>query len=205
MSKLLMALMMIFFAVSGFAKNIGTEGQVYPIKELDFRQFIQQRLAQMKEKGEIKRYEAEAQHRVAKEVYHPPTLPLTQKSDSEVYTVDPSIKLTRPITDNMGRILVKAGTVVNPFHTVHLKSVLIFFNGDDAEQVNWVKHHYQQYKWVKFILTGGDIRDAANLFGRIYYDQYGNITRKLHIKHVPAIAQQDGLKWKITVIGSKEL
>ncbi|ALB24378.1 conjugal transfer pilus assembly protein TraW (plasmid) [Piscirickettsia salmonis] len=205
MSKFWITFLLMSLIVTAAAKNLGTEGQTFSIKELDFRQFIQQRLMDMKEKGEIRRYAAEAQHRVAKEVYHPPTLPLTQESDSEIYTIDPSIKLTRPITDNMGRILVKAGTIVNPFHTVHLRSVLIFFNGDDAQQVSWVKHHYRDYKWVKFILTGGDIRQAAKLFGRIYYDQYGNITRKLHIKHVPAIAQQDGLKWKITVIGSKVL
>lgn len=204
MRKLISTILLTSLVAVGFAKNIGTEGQTYPIKEQDFRQFIQQRLAEMKKEGKIKAYEKEAQERVSKEVYHPPTLNLPMQSDTQTYYIDPSIKLNRPIVDNTGRVLVKAGTIVNPFKTVHLKETLIFFNGDNAEQVNWVKHHYRKYKWVKFILTGGDIRDAANSFGRIYYDQYGIISKKLHIKNTPAVAEQDGLKWKITVIGSKE-
>lgn len=193
-----------FMTPLAYAKVLPTQGQTFEIKEQDFRQFIQQRLAYMQKTGQIKQYEKEAQKRVAQHVYHPPTLPLTTQSDTQTYYIDPSIKLSRPIMDNLGRVLVKAGTVVNPFKTVHLQQVLMFFNGEDKQQVQWVKAHYKQYKWVKFILTGGDIRDAANLFGRIYYDQYGNITQKLHIQHVPAVAEQDGLKWKITVIGSKE-
>jgi hypothetical protein len=40
-------------------------------------------------------------------------------------------------------------------------------------------------------------------FGRIYFDQRGRITQQLHITSVPAIAQQDGKHWKITLIGTK--
>lgn len=186
------------------AKDFGTRGQVFPIKEQDFRVFIQNRLAYMQQHGQLTAYEKAAKKRIAKHAYRPAPLHLGTQSDTEVTYVDPSIVLKRNITDQLGHVLVKAGTKVNPFKTVHLHEVLIFFNGDDATQGNWVLHHYQHYKWVKFILTGGDIRDAAKAFGRIYFDQYGHLTQKLHIKHVPAIAQQQGLKWKITTIGTKE-
>ena len=93
--------------------------------------------------------------------------------------------------------------MINPFKTVHLNSVMIFFNGDSPSQVKWVEQHYKHYRIVKFILTGGKLQAMAKLFGRIYFDQRGFITQKLHITSVPAIAQQTGLKWKVTLIGTK--
>jgi len=186
------------------AKDFGTRGQVFPVKEQDFRVFIQNRLHSMQVTGELANYEKQAKARVAKHAYRPTPLKLGMQSDSTTRFVDPTIVLNRDITDQLGRVLVKAGTRVNPFKTVHLRETLIFFNGDDARQVNWVAHHYQEYHWVIFILTGGDIRDAAKRFGRIYFDQYGRLAQKLYIKHVPAVAQQDHLKWKVTTIGTKE-
>ena len=133
-SVIILALSM---SVTGQAKVLPTQGQTFAIKEQDFRQFIQQRLAYMKKTGQIKQYEQAAQKRVAKHVYHPPTLPLGTQSDTQTYYIDPSIKLTRPIADNLGRVLIPAGTIINPFKTVHLKEVLIFFNGNDKQQVVW--------------------------------------------------------------------
>lgn len=193
----------LFLAGTSLAKNLGSQGQTFVVKEQDFRVFIQDRLAHLQQTGALKAYEKAAQHRVRQAVYHPQALDLKTQTQSQTFFVDPSVRLNRAITDQTGRVLVRAGTVVNPFKTVHLASVLLFFNGDDPAQVRWVQAHYRDYRWVKFILTGGDLRQAANQFGRIYYDQHGLLTKKLHITHVPAIAQQAGLKWKITVIGSQ--
>lgn len=186
------------------AKDLGLRGQVFPIKEQDFRAFIKARLSRLNKTGQLEIFERQAKMRVARHAYRPRPLDLTTQSDTQVKYVDPSVVLKRDIVDEHGHVLVHAGTVVNPFKSVHLKEVLIFFNGDEKFEVNWVLHHYRQYHWVKFILTGGDIRDAAKLFGRIYFDQYGRIAKALHITHVPAIAEQSGHKWKITTIGSKE-
>lgn len=187
-----------------FSKNLGTEGQVFGIAEQDFRTFVHEHLLELQQTGALKRYEQQTKARVKRDITHPRALPLSTQSETQTYTVDPSVRLDRPITDNLGRILVPAGTVINPFKTVHLQSVLFFFNGDDPQQVRWVKTHYTHYHWVKLILTGGNIPQLAKTFGRLYFDQHGAITAKLHIHHVPAIAQQKKLMWQITVIGNKQ-
>ncbi|MCF6808558.1 type-F conjugative transfer system protein TraW [Thiotrichales bacterium 19S9-12] len=202
--RFILMLLLVLFNQMLYAKILEQGGQTFEVQEEDFRDFIYDRLNHMKETGELAHYEEEAKRRVAHNVNHPPILPLSTQSDTETFTVNPSIQLNKNITDHTGRVLVKAGTTVNPFRTVHLKEVLFFFNGDDKDQVRWVKNNYQKYHWVKFILTGGEIKKLSKIFGRIYYDQKGLITQKLHITHVPAIAEQDHLNWKITVIGRKE-
>ncbi|HHF0526730.1 TPA: type-F conjugative transfer system protein TraW, partial [Legionella anisa] len=100
-----------------------------------------------------------------------------------------------------GLLIAKKGTRINPFERVHYLKTLIFFNADDAKQVAWVKKHYTDYNHVKFILTGGDVRVAAEQFGRIYFDVNGLISTKLHLKHVPSVVNQLSLYWQVKEIG----
>ena len=196
--------LLLFIAGTADAKNLGTFGQTFPIKEVDLRTFIQSRLAALKASGELTRYEQQAKERMALQAYRPKPLELRTEAETRTYFIDPSIQLTRPILNTDGRILVPAGTTVNPFKTVKLSETLIFFDGDSVPQVKWVMKHYPDYHDVKFILTGGDIREAAKRFGRIYFDQMGRLSQKLHIQNVPAVAEQAGLRWKITLIGRND-
>lgn len=203
MKRLTLLLLLLMTAFVTYAKDLGNQGQTFAIREMDFHAFINQRLAMLKRTGQIAAYEKAAVKRVAKEVYHPAGLPLSTRTDTTTLMVNPSIRLNRSIADGSGRVLVQAGTVVSPFKTIAYKPVLIFFNGDVPEQVTWVRAHYKRYHWVKFILTGGKLRDMAKIFGRIYFDQGERVAHALHITTVPAIAQQSGLQWKITMIGTK--
>jgi conjugal transfer pilus assembly protein TraW len=203
--RILILCCLFVIAMPSYCKNLGTHGQVFPIKEQDFRTYIQNHLAKLQASGAIKKYNEQAKKRIISHILNLPELPLSTRSDTHTFYVDPSIRLTQDIRDSMGRILIPAGTIVNPFKTIHLKKTLIFFDGNNPQQVRWVKENYTKYHWSKLILTGGKLKDNANLFGRIYYDQHGIITAKLHIHHTPAVAVQSGLKWKITEIGSKYL
>lgn len=203
MRRLTILLLLFLTAFVTYAKDLGNQGQTFAIREIDFDNFRKARLAMMQRTGKIAAYERAAIKRIRKDVYHPAALPLSTRTDTKTFMVNPSIRLNRSITDGAGKVLVPADTVVSPFKTIAYKPVLIFFNGDDPEQVAWVRAHYRHYRWVKFILTGGKLRDMAKMFGRIYFDQGERVAHALHITTVPAIAQQSGLQWKITMIGTK--
>lgn len=186
---------------TALGNNLGNYGQVFPVIEEDIRAVIMKRLHHMDSTGELVRRQREIDTRVANHVVRPSPLSLNVTNKPEVFRVDPTVTVSQDIWTPDGGLVAKAGTRINPFERVHFSKTLFFFNGDDAEQVAWAKAHYRDYAQVKFILTGGDIRDAAAAFGRIYFDMGGVLTTQLQIRHVPSVVNQDGLMWTVTEIG----
>lgn len=186
------------------AQNLGNYGQVFPIAEEDLRQFIMKRLQAMNKNGELQHHQRLIQERVAQHIIRPEPLPLLPTKTPVSYRVDPTVFVTEDVWTDKGVLLAKKGMPLNPFHHMQYNKTLIFFNAEDASQVVWVKKHYADYNHVKFILTGGDIREASNVFGRIYFDLKGLITTRMNIKHVPSVVNQEGLFWKIQEIGAQD-
>jgi conjugal transfer pilus assembly protein TraW len=107
--------------------------------------------------------------------------------------------LKSDITDELGNVIIKSGTKVNPLTHTSLRSILLFYDGDVKDQVNWAirQDRFFQGK-TKLILVNGFISKQIQLFKkRIYFDQYGRLTNKLQIKYVPAIARQEGLRIRV--------
>ncbi len=195
---------LLLIASTGWAENLGNYGEVFPVIEEDIRKVIMSRLEEMNARGELIRHQRELTNRTAEHAIRPKPLSLMPTTTPETYRVDPSVMVTKDVYTEGHVLLAKAGTRLNPFEHVPFSKALFFFNGDDRKQVTWVKKHYKDYKHVKFILTGGDIRDAAEIFGRIYFDQGGTISQRLEIRHVPAVVVQDGLFWKVTETGMND-
>ena len=183
------------------AKNIGQYGQVFPVIEEDLRQVIMKRLKHMEQSGELAKHQRIIGQRVAEHIIRPKPLMLTPTKKPKTDQIDPTVMVSHDVWTPDGILIARKGTSLNPFSHIQFSKTLFFFDADDAHQVAWVKKHYRDYEHVKFILTGGDIRNAAELFGRIYFDLNGLITKQLHIKHVPCVVNQNGLYWKIKEIG----
>lgn len=183
------------------AANLGNYGDVFPVLEVDIREVIMSRLESLEASGALLHYQEEVQQRVARHIMRPEAVGLPTTIAPKSFHVDPTVTVNQDIWAPNGLQVAHAGMKLNPFKHVSFSKTLFFFNGDDKHQVAWVKKHYEDYKHVKFILTGGDIRDGANLFGRIYFDLGGRLTQALQIKHVPSVVNQDGLLWKIQEIG----
>lgn len=197
----LCGVMSVGLMTNALGNNVGNYGQVFPVIEEDIRAVILKRLRHMEHTGELARRQHEIDTRVANHIVRPSPLNLTLTTKPAIFHVDPTVELSNDIWTPDGALVAKKGTLINPFDRVHFSKTLIFFNGDDVQQVAWVKAHYADYAQVKFILTGGDIRDAANVFGRIYFDMGGVLAAKLQLRHVPSVVNQNGLQWRVTEIG----
>jgi len=183
------------------AANIGVYGELFPVQEADIRHVILSRLQQMEQTGELKRHQEDVQRRVSQHILRPTPLALSTTRTPHSFLVNPETTVNQDIWAPNGIQIARRGTVLNPFAYITFSKTLLFFNGDDTQQVAWVQAHYQDYSHVKFILTGGDIRDAANRFGRIYFDIDGRLSARLQIKHVPSVVSQAGRQWRIQEIG----
>lgn len=200
-SILIAVLIGLGLSFSVLAKNIGNYGQVFSIAEEDLRDFIRRRLQFTDKSGELAKAKKAIQHRVSAKVLRPTALNLPTTTTPKRFQVDPTVIVNHDIFTHKGIRITQKGMRLNPFDHVSFKKTLFFFDADDKAQVDWAKANYQHYAQVKFILTGGEIAKAAEIFGRIYFDLGGSLCKGFHIEHVPSVVNQEGRVWVIEEIG----
>lgn len=191
---------------SAQAKQLGALGDTYLISEPDFLVFIHQRLQTLKNNGQLAKFEAQAATRAVHHALNPPPVSfLTTTDRPSVHYYDPTFVLNRNIYNAKGKLIFKKGTTANPLNLVPLRETLIFFDGRDVRQVNWAKAQERHYSYIKFILTGGNIKTASKTFGKVYFDQGGKLSQKLGITNIPDVVTQDGKRLKVQEIGTSSL
>lgn len=198
------------FSAPLYAKHLGVIGQTFEIVEIDLLDWIQLRLVELKANGEMAKMEEEFKQQVKKSVRRPtPVEGLATTTTPRTFFVDPSLTLAEDIRNEKGEVLFKKGLTINPFDSstwpsnvplppMALSKQLAFFDGDDPRQIAWAKAYREKHPGVtvKWILTNGEPEAVYKALGeRIYFDQQGNITRKLTIKHIPTLAKQEGKQW----------
>ncbi|EAU56075.1 type-F conjugative transfer system protein TraW [Mariprofundus ferrooxydans] len=192
--------MAILASVQNDRGDLGVIGPTYPIRERDFLEYIQKRLSAMQKSGELQRLQEREAAIAKKRIERPkPVSGITRTEKTRVFHIDPTLTLDHAIRDAKGRILYMPGTKVNPFDHLAMSKHLLFIDGDDKEQVAWAltmaKHYDGQ---VKTILVKGSPTELMKQWKRrVYFDQQGVLTRKLHIRHVPAIVSQDGKRLRV--------
>lgn len=202
---------MLFLMVSGTAQASLHErviGPVYDIQEQDMLLWIQQKLQHMQKTGELQAWQQKAKRHSEKTLHRPkPVSNITHTHVPRKFYIDPSIVIDHVIKDHQGRIIAMPGTKVNPLSIVHMSKHLVFIDGDSSNQQAWALEVIQHYAGkVKIILVSGSPVDLIKKWKkRVYFDQQGVLTSKFHIKHVPAIVSQDGLKLLVSEVLPRKL
>lgn len=206
------------------AKDLGVVGQVFPITEIDMLQWIAQRLKTLEQTGELASMQQQFKDTVKASVRRPRPVGLVTTTSPEVFSVDPTLTLASDITGTDGKLIYPKGMQINPFDPAtwpamaraakaqfQFNKTLVFFNGDDVQQRLWAQEYQRQHaaghetnesnKTIKWILTGGEPETThQQLSARIYFDQQGNLSRKLTLKRVPSVVKQVGVQWQIQEI-----
>lgn len=178
-------------------KNYGTRGHVFKIQEKSILAVINERLALIERMGKLPELQRLLQIRAEEKIARPmPVKGISKARKSLSWTFDPAIVQKSDIKDRWGRIIVKAGTQVNPLDHLGWGESLLIINGDDEQQVDWVKN-----KEGKVILINGSPLGVADKINRwCYFDQGGILVKKFGINHVPAIIAQQGKLLKISEV-----
>ena len=182
------------------AERLGSVGPTYPISEPSFLAFIEARIRDKQNSGELARVEEEARKRNVEAVRNPkPVSGLVATEFPRTFYYDPTFELDHNLTDQDGRVLFPAGTRKNPLEVVSLSKHLLFFDGRDERQVKKAEAlmaHYQGR--VKPILVGGSFLELMEKWRvQVFYDQQGSLTGRLGVQQVPALVSQDGLRLRI--------
>lgn len=178
-------------------KDYGVRGHVFPIIEESLLEVIMARLKIAKQNGVLEKMQEEFKNKVQQKISRPTAiLALAKTSINRNWHYDPSFIQKTDIKDQAGKIIVKAGTSVNPLEKISWGEALIFMDGDDEQQIKW-----SNSKIGKLVLTNGNpIKLAKKLNKPVFFDQGGVLTTRFKIKAVPAIARQEGKLLKISEI-----
>lgn len=199
------AVLMIMFTSFSDAKELGAVGSVWKIKERNLITVMQERLAKKFNDQTEEQIREELQRRTEERSLRPaPVEGISRASETQIHYFDPSFTLTKDMADDKGVIFARKGQVFNPFELSGFTQTLIFIDGDDPEQVDWVKNFTPKTLRSKIILVNGNIRDTEeNVNSRIYFDQLGELCQRFGIRRVPAIIEDagDNKNLKITEIG----
>lgn len=206
-SRRLAAVVIMTLSVSAGAKDLGTWGNVFEPAEQDMLVFIQNRLKSMEQSGEMDKLKNEAIERVKRNAVRPP--PVAGLSPAVTYRsfpYDPTFTVNETITDMRGNIIVRKGDQVNPLDRVPYNQTLFFIDGDNREEVAWIKKQLGSAVDFKIILVKGNIKETSDaLDERIYFDQAGVLTTKFGFEHTPVRITRDGRVLKIEEIHIPEV
>lgn len=144
------------------AADLGTWGDLWPVREQDMLQLITQRLQSLQSSGQWDQTMDAFKQRVIENSQRPaPVEGIKRAEKYEQRWFDPSIRLTEDLKDNEGRVFARKGDVVNPLKTVPFVQTLYFINGDDADQLAWMKRQVPETLMSKIILVRGSIPDTS--------------------------------------------
>ncbi|MAU95101.1 MAG: type-F conjugative transfer system protein TraW [Fulvimarina sp.] len=180
------------------ARDYGQQGTVWAIVEPDLLAQINTRLAALEASGETRKLNERLKQRTIARVNRPsPVAGLSRAETPRTWLFDPTIAVAENITDDKGRVIIAAGTRVNPLDSVPLRQALVFLDGDDPEQLAWATKTYARNK-AKFILVAGaplELMKARQR--RFWFDQEGKLVRRFGIRAVPAVVEQQGRQLQI--------
>lgn len=180
------------------ARDLGTHGIIYPIAEEDPIVLIQNKLKKMKASGELGRHYKALQKKTKAALERPqPVGGITKAVKARVFHYDPTYVVKEEIKDHTGKVLASQGAKINPFETVSLSQNLLFFDGDDPDQVAFAKEKLKQDQVKLILVKGAPLALSEEFKAPVYFDQEGRLTQHLGIHHVPAIVTQEGLRLRI--------
>lgn len=125
----------------GSTGDLGQQGDIFAIEEPHLIQELQKRI-------QAKDWEAEKQAAMKRFWDKQNFVELPWAKETRTWTLDPSVLATSDILDADGRVLVKAGTMVNPLSVapVPWSLALLVIDPLQKEQVTWAKNELAKLK-----------------------------------------------------------
>lgn len=189
---------MAFLSTVGLAHaggDLGVVGPLYEIAEPDLIEVFKDKFRELEKTGELAQWQKKYQDYVIASIERPRPVPGVKPTETaRTYYVDPTWVQPKDIVDKDGRILYPAGTKINPLDYDKLTKTLLFFDGSDPKQRDFVKQFISSHdKPVKPILVAGPPLELMREWKIwVYYDQGGVLVRKFGIRQSPAIVTQEG-------------
>jgi conjugal transfer pilus assembly protein TraW len=183
---ILLFIIFILIPYSGLAGDI-VVGKTYPIVEKDAINELQDKASSLN----WNKYRASLRKKL--ESYRPPDwINLPHSREDHEYTTTIIHTLDFDITDKEGNVIYPAGYRFNPLEYISLPFGMVFIDGNDEGQVNWVKGYIDKHPLTRILIVDGPVFEVMDRLNRRVYYAGGRIIEKLQVRAVPSIVMQEG-------------
>ena len=183
----------VFFSSTLYANDLGKLGKSYPIVEPDLIETIKKMLMEKQDNGELDEFNNEWAENAKGYVRSPPGKSLPRATAYRDFAIDPTFTVQNDILDGEGNVLYYKGFTFNPLLIKPLTQTLCFIDGDDPDQIEWLKTHCGEEHGFKRILIDGDFYKASEYLNmRLYFDQNSVLLTHFRLEAVPAVVRQSG-------------
>lgn len=204
MMKKIFFIFLFFFSIDTQAKDLGTFGELFPIKERSLLDVIQEQLKTIEQNGGFDALNKEMQQK-AKDRLNRPEPVLTKRAEKTTERLfDPSVTLSKDLKNEKGIVFATKGTRVNPLDIVSFEMKLYFIDSDDESQIKWLLKQDIKIR-DKIILTNGNpMKLEKQLNKKIYFDQKSLLIKRFKISVVPTVISRHGSLLMIKEIAINE-
>lgn len=197
-------LLSFIFVIQSNAVDLGVWGESSEVSEEDFETHIVKQLEDLGD-DKLRAHQELIKDKMVAKIKRPravKNITVATLTTSRLY--DPTFIVREDIYGEKGQLFYAKGTRVNPLEKKSFDDIWIFIDGDDEFQVDFAKSYQESdndqaiNKIKKIILINGapGHQKDGNFF---YFDQAGEISRKLNITKVPSIVRQTPNDVKILI------
>ncbi len=168
------------------AEVIGTVGQVYPIAERDALTEIEERAKEVNWRSILDKEKPED--------FRPPHLvQLPRAKRDRSFLVDMTYTLEFDVPDGRGGLLYPRGYRFNPLDYVPFNQTLVILDGDDPEQLAWLKKaSLLSEPGTLILLTQGAFSRVGKQLGRAVFYADRRILERFNLAAVPSVVSRKG-------------
>ncbi|NNH77400.1 hypothetical protein HLH17_06895 [Acinetobacter sp. ANC 5380] len=181
-----------------YAKDFGTYGVTYPVKEKDFIEAIKEKLQAMMDSGEWDEIKNKYINDTMNGLKRPRGHQLPYATATKTRFVDPSIIMEMDIKLPDGTYLARKGDYINPLKNMGLSHPMAFIDGDNPKQVEWaIKMREQNPKTFIILVNGNWYELSLKHKFQMWFDQTGEFVNRLDIQKTPSYVIQQDLRLKV--------
>lgn len=175
------------------AKDLGTQGTVWPITERDIRELVMESAARADWKGAQKSLEDSASSYADRL----PRRTMTVSPKTDTRWIDPSIRIDSdikvPVKQANGefawQVLHKAGAKVNPLEMARPNNAMLFFSATDKEQVALVRRLWAAAPGsiMPIDVSGANVQKLSEAVGFPVFYAHDEMLARFSINRAPSL------------------
>lgn len=183
-----------------FSKDFGKKGKDNSISEEDFADAFMKKLQSKFSNEDLEqKIKAAAEKAIVKAERPNPVSGLVEAVEYYTHLYDPVVTFKEDIKSPFGVTIVKSGQKIDPTKIQGNPDFgFIFFDGDNAKHLAWAKEQDDFYDWV--LVKGAPFELSDQEDRPVYFDQAGELVKKLKIKQIPCRVSPEGKFLKVEEI-----
>jgi len=172
------------------AIDMGTFGPVFSVEEENMIVALKRKLQLFEEAGKLKELKEQWRQKIQENFKRPKSVDgIISTVEARSFHHDPTLVIEHDIQTPKGDYLARKGDRLNPILVMKPEKGFLFINGEDTEQIDFAKQHFEHFDVV--LVAGSPLDAEQQLKVPVFFDQGGYLTTHYGIKQVPALLSVD--------------